>query len=62
MVDYLNNRFIGMTNAAALLLHELGIPPELISVIINQVDDLNSQEYLTLRLIRSRLKELEGGA
>ena len=58
-MEYLNKDFSGMALAAATLLNELGIGSELISVIMDGVKDLTTQEDLALRFIRSRLRRLE---
>lgn len=58
-MEYLNKDFSGMALAAATILNELGIGSELISVIMNGVKDLTTQEDLALRFIRSRLRRLE---
>ena len=58
-MDYLNKDFSGMCKAAAMILDELGIGAELITVILDGVKDLTTQEYTALRLIRSRLQRLE---
>lgn len=58
-MEYLNKDFPGMALAAATLLNELGVGSELISVILEGVKDLTTQEDLALRFIRSRLRRLE---
>lgn len=58
-MEYLNKDFCGTCASAALLLDEVGIGAELITVILDGVEDLTTQEYTALRFIRSRLQKLE---
>lgn len=58
-MEYLNKDFTGMCMAAAMILDELGIGSELLSVILDGVNDLTTQEFTALRLIRWRLRRLE---
>lgn len=58
-MNYMDKDFSGTAAAAALILNDMGIGAELISVILEGVEDLSNQEYTALRLIRSRLRRLE---